>query len=399
MDRLKEFGHILLYGQTNSGKTVLAKSIIDYLKPKNVYVFCPDRIKDWDSYRPNNIWDDKIIDEIIKTERKTFDLIIFDDFNTEINTITNKKYKDLFTNGRHSKIRVINLVHHSKAISPIATKNCRFCIIMSSLIDRDEYRALATLYSREHWTFIYKKAGEACNESKYNALILDKEKQKNEEIVIIKAPKPKEPIIEEIDDIEHQNINRIENRDQLINIPKESAMAQGDAIYTGLAQTGLTTNIGNRTNYGTDNSNNTYNTQLKANVAQLMETQLAQHNQKLIQMEYNRKEDLAARKYSCMNLIEGNKPLSATDKIYMLETFNMLLRPKKIFIMNDFQKAKSYFLKQYFPDYTETYREQKNYSILGTGMQLLTSENMTQQFVEGYNAIKLLTSDRIKSNN
>ena len=138
-----EQGHILVYGQTMSGKTFFTKHILDVLKPDNIYVFTTTN--DWTDYNNYHNFNriSTILNEIEYSEGSN--IIVFDDFNDQINTSTDKHYIELFTRGRHKNIRVINLAHNSKAIGPTVRANTRYVFMMST-INLEESNELAKIF-------------------------------------------------------------------------------------------------------------------------------------------------------------------------------------------------------------------------------------------------------------
>jgi hypothetical protein len=147
----KEFGHILVYGDTNSGKTYYTKYLISTLNFKKTYIYAgvPDQWqKDF-----SNVYDNfDNIKEIVdvckekksKVKRDNKFVIVFDDFNKRINTQTNQDYLNLFTEGRHAGIRVINLAHHVQDVGPSVRNNARF-IVFTKMPD-DELRRIAEIF-------------------------------------------------------------------------------------------------------------------------------------------------------------------------------------------------------------------------------------------------------------
>lgn len=145
-----ESGHIAIYGPTESGKTRYAKTLItQVLKPHNLIVFLGSIDKSWDVYKTptklpatdyemkGKVFDDfdanieKVLEECLiehSEGRKT--VIVFDDFNNKINTQTNTRYIELFTQGRHAGIRVINMSQSGAGIGKQSRGNIRYAALL-----------------------------------------------------------------------------------------------------------------------------------------------------------------------------------------------------------------------------------------------------------------------------
>lgn len=145
-----ESGHMAIYGPTESGKTRYAKTLItNVLKPHNLIVFLGSIDKSWDCFALPTVlegvdwvmkcsvydsFDDnieKILDDCIAEHaegHKT--VIVFDDFNNKINTQTNTRYIELFTQGRHAGIRVINMSQTGVGIGKASRGNIRYVALL-----------------------------------------------------------------------------------------------------------------------------------------------------------------------------------------------------------------------------------------------------------------------------
>lgn len=187
-------GHVLIFGETNSGKTYFAKHFIKKLNPRNVYVFTQVPTQ-WDDTEyeiigPKNFDKDcervmNICEQRTKKQREHAAslnveflssspfIVVFDDFNDAINTTSNDNYKQLFNRGRHNGIRVMNLAHNSHAIGPTARANTRYAIIMASTSD-DELEKLADCFWSKNHMHLKQLADDARKDSMYIAIMLDK---------------------------------------------------------------------------------------------------------------------------------------------------------------------------------------------------------------------------------
>lgn len=175
-----EFGHIIVYGDTNSGKTYYTRYLVNKLHPKKVFVYAgvPDQWIDSGTHNLENVFDTfDNIKEIVnyckekknKVKRENKFIIIFDDFNKRINTQTNQDYLNLFTEGRHAGIRVINLAHHVQDIGPVVRNNARYIIFTK--MPNDELKRIADIYYDSKYSDICKLLH---NTDNYTVGILDK---------------------------------------------------------------------------------------------------------------------------------------------------------------------------------------------------------------------------------
>ena len=464
MQKLEEFGHIIVYGQTNSGKTTFAKYILYYFAKKNlinkIYIFRPERLmgEDWDPPKFPNLSLRRLIDEnLLEVETlSNFDenikrirdapgnkLVVFDDYNNEINTSSNKDYKSLFTDGRKDKIRVINLVHSYTAITPIAKKNCQYCVIMAMTSDKEEIKNLASTYFNNNWILLFKYLNEVRMQDKHNAIIIDKP---GPELVHFKVPFIRDasrmqrvdesssqtrPKIEEIEEIDRQNTYDVSipvdvsNSSWNNDIPIYSDVGNplfGDA--SPRMQNSLS--IGQKNaQFLQDRSINNFNTKFRADVNQLQETQYVQHIQKIKQLEYKYEEEKEERIYNCKKFLQKSI-LLPSEKEYLIESFNYLFKWRKNIDWSTFDKGQRVFILKYMPELVGTTKcpsfsstsrridgkrrrdvdnrknsrsnfdasklEEKTISGLITAAKIYNSNNWEDKLREGYSAIKYITN-------
>ena len=148
---INEPGHLLLYGETNSGKTTFAIKICEYLKPTKIFIYTgmPKCFKN--KFKNADIFEDfdniKEIKKYIVDNHEDKDyIILFDDFNDKINTQTNSEYIELFTKYRHYNTRIINLGHNVKMVGRTIRTNCRYIYIFSTINNNETIKDLAIQY-------------------------------------------------------------------------------------------------------------------------------------------------------------------------------------------------------------------------------------------------------------
>ena len=251
----KDFGHIIVYGDTNSGKTYYTKYLINKIKPKKVWVYA-GVLDQWNDFYSEGVYDTfENIKEIIeyckmnkeKVKRQNKFIIVFDDFNKRINTQTNQDYISLFTEGRHQGIRIINLAHHVQDVGPVVRNNARF--IVFTQLPNDELKRIAETYYDSKYSEILQLFHES---KQYSVGVLDKrlkelvldiaEEENNEEDKEVYLDSEKNKIYEERPEIAPINVSPIQHE-----------------IFTG-SRIGGTKIAGN--NF-LDQSNNVFNTAIK----------------------------------------------------------------------------------------------------------------------------------------
>lgn len=454
--KLQTFGHFLIYGETNSGKTVLTKHIIEIVNPKKIWIFVPrdmydeDNLgtDDWKSHTLDGRevkvfceWSKELVEEIKESSKQDkketipgtessqrYNMIIFDDFNNEINTHTNTDYKDLFTRGRHNNLRIANLVHNTTAIGPIARKNCRFNLIMSATIDRNELKELSKVCYNGPENVFMNSLNQIRQKNKYSAMMIDKQDTRIASIAgNYAAIKEKDARVDacvaaaqngDVDDVDNIVNNEVE-----VALPAGSSLLEspGNAAYDGIGDPfgGDNTNaqyinpamggnsfgsIGQKNilNNGqfADNSKNVYNTQYKVNQQQMLDTQMVNHNQRMLQMKLKMKEDLAMRKFKCWELV-NQEGATLGEMSYVLETVNMMLRPKTPYnrttLYRGIQRWTDVYFKQYkrpnIGEWAKFSEDGEGIGRMGNGMMLsgariIDSENWSGSMSEAMGMLK-----------
>lgn len=352
---IEPIAHFIIFGETFSGKTYYTKYLLEEkIKPKKIFVFTASP-HEWNRFRPDitTIYEDNfdenanriMIDHkaIIDEERSqciavgkeyvshTPYVVLFDDFNEQINTKTNDIYKQLFTRGRHSGIRVINLAHTAKAIGPSARANAIMYVIMAATSDA-EIEALAEMCFENNHTALKRACRAQYELNPFNVIIINKRKKT---LNIDCAPAP---VVNEHD------INVV------VDVPPNAGVMQnpGQTMYTGIAAPNIITNVGNKQAHNLyDNSQNNFNVNHEIKMTQMIESNNI-HNQ--IKME-NIIADHKARRLEDKLLVRDlcySTYRTPEQKKLMVETFNRLLRPNPAFNMSDYEEGIPPFLKKYF---------------------------------------------------
>tara|TARA_R110002153_G_scaffold274345_1_gene448989 strand:+ start:4704 stop:6029 length:1326 start_codon:yes stop_codon:yes gene_type:complete len=140
LDRLSP-GHVAIYGPTESGKTQYAMKLIkEVIRPDHIVVFLGSEDRTWANAMGGEIEChgklkplefDPVIAKVRQqatarnaTGRAT--IVVFDDYNTDINSTNSASYNQLFTAGRHCGIRIINMSQTAKGIGKDARGNVRY---------------------------------------------------------------------------------------------------------------------------------------------------------------------------------------------------------------------------------------------------------------------------------
>lgn len=356
----EKIAHMVVFGETFSGKTYFTKYLINRLAPTKVYVFTGSP-HEWDDPQYTVYTDSfdenaaKMIEECTKVmgeERKKPDfepycphVVVFDDFNEEINTRTNELYKSLYTRGRHYGIRVVNLAHQSHAIGPLARANARYVFCMSSTSET-ELEELANLFYGKMHLQLKNIARKAYSENKYNCVVIDKRSKQH---VIECAP----------------NINVRENKflkefniEIDTEIPNDALIAQNPALatYHGVGSMvppvagGPVSNIGTKSAHNLyDNSTNNFNVNHNIKMKQLIEANNVHNDIKMQNMMFEVKLKLREDVLSVRDII--HKPFKTPqEKEKLVHTMNKTLRPSPPFTLLDYEEGIPMFMEKYFKE-------------------------------------------------
>lgn len=340
-------GHILLYGQTHSGKTYYAKHLIDKLDATKVFVFTatPDEWKDVDDVFTENFEDniDAIKNEcamgttksIEKGEPKPKYIIILDDFNEQINTISNDNYKEMFTRFRHYGVRVINLAHTINAIGPTARNNSRYVCFMSTISDR-ELKNVSDTFFQKNFFPLKKFTDNARQENEYNCIIIDGSSRK---IFTDRAP------------IKILISSELHPKSSLATDP-------ANTIYPGISDpmscptsgngqmgSNSTLSFGNKSAYNmVDNSTNNIQISHNIKMKQLQQQNTSQNNMKMENYHFSQEMEKVAESDVVKALIRSPFKTS-DDKKRILKDINKRLRPSYPYTLEDYDDGVKSYMK------------------------------------------------------
>ncbi len=371
-----QIGHCIVYGQTFSGKTHFTKHLIKQLNPNNVYVFTTSP-HDWVGYETYDNFENNIKNILINSKaakdtnsHDCKNIVVFDDFNSEINTSQNKAYNELFTSGRHYGIRVINLAQQSKHIGPTVRSNARYIFIMAVVLE-DELKKLADMFFNKEKFALKKITTVALKESQYACVMID---ANNRQTSVYIAPAIKKSNIpkEEIEIKENDNVSvipRINEYNKTIDVvpPQGSALREtpSDAIFQGTQSydqmRSLQTSFGNKYAQNmVDNSQNNFQIDYRIKNQQLIETnQIANQNRieiNNINNQISYQNYLHEKKLNFMREVDEVKrlldqphhTLTRDNKILIARVFNTTLQPKKKqFTEFDYKLGTPYFMERF----------------------------------------------------
>ena len=195
---LDEPGHVLVYGETCSGKTTIATKICHYIQPTKIFVYTGVSKCYKNIFLNSEVFEDfdnikEIKKYIVDNHEHNNYIILFDDFNDKINTQTNTEYIELFTKYRHYNTRIINLAHSVKAVGRTIRTNCRYIYIFATINNNETIKDLALQYFESNNRELEKILKQARNENIYNVIYIDR---RNSSFEIINA---NDIIIKDID--------------------------------------------------------------------------------------------------------------------------------------------------------------------------------------------------------
>lgn len=359
----EKVAHMVVFGETFSGKTYYTKHLINKLNPTKIFVFTGSP-HEWNDLIVNNVPANVYTDsfdenttkmiaectEIMNTERLKPDfephcphVVVFDDFNEEINTKTNELYKSLYTRGRHYGIRVINLAHQSHAIGPLARANARYIFILSSTSETELEELAGLFYGKMHLQ-LKNIASNAYAENKYNCIIIDKRTKQH---VIDCAPRARDSN----KTLANKFIGAFDI-DLDTELPPASALNQdpASAHYMGVANPTLISNFGTKTAHNmVDNSINNFNVNHNIKMKQLVESNNVHNEIKLQNLMFDVKLKLREDVLNVRDII--HKPFKTPqEKEKLVHVMNKTLRPSPPFTTLDYEEGIPTFMNVYFKE-------------------------------------------------
>lgn len=352
-------GHILVFGQTYSGKTFYTKHLISQLQHKEVHVFTKSP-QQWIDFT-DNVYDE--FDENIKTLNERFYkqapyidcpyIIVFDDFNDSINVNTNTSYRELFTRGRHNGIRIINIAHTAKSIGLLARQNSRYAAIMCTTSD-PEIRELAGMFMSGNYLMLRNACEDAKKQNQYSAILLDSRSKLIDTDIA--------PIL-------------IENT---VEVSQNSSIMQdiGNAQYLGYTPP-QTMNIANKSAHNmVDNSTNNFQINNKIKIQQMIEINNAHNDIKRTNQTFNYNFQLKQDTLDVQKIVR-KQFLTPEDKDKIVQTINSTLRPEPPVNIYDYEELLPQFMSHYFKEsYTPLNKRSKYSSLLSsTGNMILSGTN------------------------
>lgn len=408
--------HVIIYGETNSGKTTCCKFIVNALRPKKIFVFTrtPEEYTRVYGYTPR-VYTDGFTENIKTTmeecrrdlptdgaNNKYPYIVILDDFNNAINTNTDPDYRELFTRGRHMGIQVINLAHNSRAIGTTARNNAGSIIIMACT-STSELEELARIFYDGKTKQLQRIAREAKERSPFAYLVLNK--RTGVINIGVVEPHQREPRGKTIEPVHadttlakrtptdvltdnaprgviYDNTHNNFNIDTHIDIPLRSSLAQCLPVFCDgvappiidrlpapittpsgmpIGTTPITTNICSKTaNQMVDNSTNNivYTHNMKLN--QMHETNITANEIKMANLIHQRQSDDLLIVFKTKELIYKSFK-SHQEKEAILSSINYLLHPPRRYSIIEYNTAVNAFLRRY---YNEEYHEHKPSQVL-----------------------------------
>jgi hypothetical protein len=355
---LEELGHVLVYGETCSGKTTIATKICNYINPTKIFVYtgvlkCYKRV-----FEESEVYDNfenikEIKKYIMDNHEHNNYIILFDDFNDKINTQTNTDYIELFTKYRHYNTRIINLAHSVKAIGRTIRTNCRYIYIFSTISNNETIKDLAVQYFESNNRELEKILKQARSDNVYNVIYIDR---RNGSYEIMNA---NDIVIREIDIA----VN-MPNKSSIMNRPEESnymgVPVVQEAVPVVQANNNAQLNFQKKAEKDfIDNSNNkiTYNSTITSN--QLIQTKRDQHEVKILNLHLEHKYSVEEKREKLKNnLINPNR--SEIEKMNIIKDLKYFAKiPVKI-DEDNYLEYGMLFLKKNFDINIELYENKKN---------------------------------------
>lgn len=400
-----DFGHMIVHGETNSGKTCFTRHLLKLLQPDDIWLFTttahdwenvtsPDKVfaADFETNGEPVMAECKRRVSAIRSKDPEFRgvpfVFVFDDFDVDTNHC--KSYRELWSRGRHYGIRVISLIQYSKMQGPLVRTNARYWHIMATA-KIDEIKHLAGLfYNNDSFKLsaIIRKARE---ESSWNCVVFD---GRTLGYVVSHAslpsttqhPRSSDPAVLS----STRALNTI-NTERLVDLPPDSSILAdpANAGYLGIAApnvnpVGVNSSIsmGQKTAHNmVDNSVNNFAVNHNIKMEQLVSANTTQNNLKLQNITVNHMIQLKQDVYDCARLLD--KPyMTSVETDRVISTMNSSLRPKIPITRSNYHDAVPVFMREF---HNRDYCVSEGGRVLAAAGGLLTSADPISAVVSGWN--------------
>lgn len=330
-------GHFGVYGPTGCGKTYYVKHLIKSMggNLKSALVFVKRRCAyGWRECK--TIYNEVTTDTLSKAEtiaqlrcedNKTT-WIVFDDFLDDrgLGGKVATKFADIFTSGRHAKIRAVFLVQHGAMVPPAVRKNVSG-IIFPANCQIDMVKNIAKLYLQNDWLALREFQGKA-EGGRYNMLIANAIRTR---ILIDKAPPPGASYAM-VPKTKSYDIEEIRDDDQLFEPTLDDVLGDDDDDDTedmGFRVGGPKINMGNHNTAGRDYyDGSTNNYAVKLDMDYKMEVKMEKNSFKIAKLR--KKHERILRKED-----SKDQAIRIINKAYMSPRDEN----KLVAIMNSFNKS------------------------------------------------------------
>lgn len=355
---LEKFGielklfHTLVFGNTGSGKShwlryFLKKCMLQLdISKSNIFVFVAQiSAYQWEErgYNTYTEWDLDKINEIKDISLGAFNkqtqmggaIIVFDDFNEEINTRQNDDLVALYTTSRHVGIRMISVSHSFSSVGNKIRDNIAYAVIMSSVGSKiDMVQNLSKLYLGGDVKKL-RDALKQLQDIEFSCLIIDKKGK----LYYDKAPKEDESTGEPCSTsnaIEPYQLQRKSNTE--IN----PSMLDKNKLNMGVS------NVLNNSGVYNDASSTQYNISNNVNIQSEKQMMVWQHQKSIINYNFQKKFNLLQERDRLKGLLV-KYPKSRNDINNIINLLRTFCQTTKINSIN-YEQYGNRFLQHYYPE-------------------------------------------------
>ena len=349
-------GNIILYGGTSTGKTIFQKYLTQlYIKEgkytiDDVYIFTTNRYQ-WESYNQENIFEEwgenvKVIkNKVVKGSKRG--LLLFDDFNNEINVNYDKQYNDLMTRSRHYGIKIITLGHTPTSVGK-ATRESALYAITGFSSNVDFIKEMSKYYYSNQNHLLLKLLREASTMGKYTMLVINKRDGTtffDKADLSIAEPEKQFSISDENRGTRDLVKSFKSDEDKVSSF--SSCNPSSENRQHGIGNAGV---IANRNNYGLDQSHNynNYHIDNKIAIQQRYEDNRVNNELKLINYNANKKLEIIKQKDELKDLCF--RPFKEEDDINRQIFLLNRLCSVSCVNRNNINKWSKVFLEHNFPE-------------------------------------------------
>jgi len=317
-----DFGHYMIVGPTNSGKTQIAKHLLREYTIGEPYIFA-GVANQWNGYKVVTEGFDEFVTKLSNDGIKK--AIVFDDYKIDLDTIHNKNYQQLITQGRHIGVTVMILCHSINSSSPLTRSNTRYLVLCQG-ISKSDLNIVSKNWMLNNMSGVTK----ILDRRDYTTAIIDANTKRIRQLKAIIEP-VKEPITVELP----------------ITLPETSTLNTNPsaALYNNVSPGNIS--FANKSAHNlVDNSVNSISIETIIKTDQKVLQNQINNTIKLENIKHEQKETLYRALFKVSELAY-KQTHTYDEKSLIVATLNRTLRPNIPYDFDDYLEGLELFMKTY----------------------------------------------------